>query len=122
MNMTNDGPSGRNRITLASVLALAMLLTAGPGWAQDRTRLHGHVPAVIRTLQPLGDLDGSTNISLAIGLPLRNTQELTNLLRDIYDPKSTNYHHYLTPAQFTERFGPTRRTTRLCFVLPRPTA
>src|SRR6185312_5261338 len=33
--------------------------------------------------------------------------ELTNLLQQIYDPSSTNYHHYLTPEEFTARFGPT---------------
>jgi subtilase family serine protease len=26
-----------------------------------------------------------------------------------HDPKSTNYHQYLTPQQFTERFGPTEQ-------------
>jgi hypothetical protein len=29
------------------------------------------------------------------------------LLRQIYDPASPNYHHYLTPAEFTAQFGPT---------------
>src|SRR5208283_6167451 len=41
------------------------------------------------------------------GLPLRNQEELTNLLEQIYDPARTNYHHYLTPEEFTARFGPT---------------
>jgi len=44
---------------------------------------------------------------LAIGLPLRDAAALTNLLREIYDPKSPQYRHYLTPAEFTARFGPT---------------
>lgn len=50
----------------------------------------------------------STNhLRLVIGLPLRNQAALSNLLRQIYDPASPNYHHYLTPEQFTKRFGPT---------------
>ena len=46
-------------------------------------------------------------MNLAIGLPLRNQQELDTLLQQLYDPASPNYRRYLTPEQFTERFGPT---------------
>ena len=56
-----------------------------------------------------GDLAGTNQLNLAIGLPLRNREALTNLLRQIYDPASPNYHHYLTPDQFTEKFGPTEK-------------
>ena len=84
-----------------------LLLGTTPLRAQPRQTLPGHVPAVTASLQPIGRLPASTNLSLAIGLPLRNKEALTNLLREIYDPASTNYHHYLTPEQFTERFGPT---------------
>jgi uncharacterized repeat protein (TIGR03803 family) len=48
-------------------------------------------------------------LNLAIGLPLRNQEALTNRLRQIYDPASPNYRHYLTPEQFTEQFGPTEK-------------
>ena len=51
-------------------------------------------------------------MKLAIGLPLRNKEGLTNLLQGIYDPASPDYHHYLTPAQFAERFGPTEQDYR----------
>jgi hypothetical protein len=60
-------------------------------------------------LQPVGRLSGSTNLYLAIGLPLRNQEDLNKLLQQIYDPASPNYHRYLTPEQFTERFGPTEQ-------------
>src|ERR1039458_1937257 len=69
--------------------------------------LHGHVPAIVKSLQPAGRLSGTNHLNLAIGLPLRNQTALSNLLQQIYDPASPNYHHYLTPEQFTERFGPT---------------
>ena len=45
-------------------------------------------------------------MNLAIALPLRDPAGLTDLLRQIYDPASPNYRHYLTPEQFAERFGP----------------
>lgn len=71
-------------------------------------QLSGHVLAVVKNLPGRGHL-AATNLDLAIGLPLRNKAALTNLLEQINDPASANYHKYLTPAQFTEQFGPTEQ-------------
>jgi uncharacterized repeat protein (TIGR01451 family) len=71
--------------------------------------LSGHVPAVVPQLQSKGLLSAATNLDLAIGLPLRNREALTNLIRQIYDPTSTNYHRYLSPDEFTSQFGPTEQ-------------
>jgi subtilase family serine protease len=54
-----------------------------------------------------GAADPQQPLRLAIHLPLRNQDELTRLLHDLYDPKSPNFHKYLSVAGFTERFGPT---------------
>jgi uncharacterized repeat protein (TIGR01451 family) len=48
-------------------------------------------------------------LNLAIGLPLRNEAELKALLHDISDPASPNFRHYLTPAEFTQRFAPSEQ-------------
>jgi len=71
--------------------------------------LGGQVPAAIRTLnlQPTGRLFATNELRLAFGLPLRNPEALTALLARLYDPASPEYRRFLTPAQFTERFGPT---------------
>ncbi len=71
--------------------------------------LSGHMPAAVSRLQPKGLLPATTNLHLAIGLPLRNQEALTSLLQQIYDPASPNYHHYLTPEQFMAQFGPTEQ-------------
>lgn len=55
---------------------------------------------------PVARMAASANIKLAIGLPLRNEADLDELLRQIYDPQSTNYHHFIGPQEFTDRFGP----------------
>ncbi|HXI71964.1 MAG TPA: protease pro-enzyme activation domain-containing protein, partial [Verrucomicrobiae bacterium] len=65
------------------------------------------MPSVVKSMTSLGRVPGTNHLNLAIGLPLRNQPALSNLLQQIYDPASTNYHRYLTPEQFTERFGPT---------------
>ena len=77
--------------------------------AQGMVALPGHVPAAVSRLKPAGLLSPSANLNLAIGLPLRNKAALNGLLQQIYDPSSPNYHHYLTPEQFTARFGPTEQ-------------
>ena len=69
----------------------------------------GHVPAAVAKLTPVGSLPASQRLNLAIGLPLRNQAELDALLRQLYDPASPNYRHYLTPEEFTARFGPTEQ-------------
>jgi hypothetical protein len=90
--------------TLAVILLVA--LAALPGAAAERQmlrhRFHGTaLPAVSRV--------PATNVlHAALCLPLRNQAELTNLLARLYNPTNPDYRHYLTPAEFTERFGPTR--------------
>ncbi len=45
-------------------------------------------------------------MDLAVGLRLRNRDELRQLLKELADPTSPNFRRFLSPAQFTERFGP----------------
>lgn len=94
------------RITKLAGALLSLLLATACLPAQGKL-LSGHVPDVVPTLQPLGELNASKRLDLVIGLPLRNPDVLTNLIRELYDPASANFHHYLTPEQFTEQFGPT---------------
>jgi subtilase family serine protease len=92
------------------VTGLGLALLFGPirsSLAADRQFLHGHIPPAAARLQPLGHLPGTNYLNLAIGLPLRNQAELDELLRQLYDPASTNYHKFLTPAESAARFGPT---------------
>lgn len=76
---------------------------AGPHWKT----LPGHIPSVTSQLAPSGVLNTNESLSLAIGLPLRNSAGLETLLAEMYNPASPHYRQFLTPAQFTEQFGPT---------------
>ncbi len=71
--------------------------------------LTGHVPAAVSRLQATGRLPATTNLNLAIGLPLRNQAALDSLLQQLYDPASPNYRQFLTPDEFTAQFGPTEQ-------------
>jgi subtilase family serine protease len=68
--------------------------------------LHGHIPGAVAGLKPMGRMAGTNRLDLAIGLPLRNGDRLAALLRQVSDPASPNFRHYLTTEQFTEQFGP----------------
>jgi subtilase family serine protease len=91
--------------------AVSLLLLIASAHAAERQILHGHVVRAVTdlNLQPVGKLASSTNLDLVIGLPLRNQEALTNLLEQQYAPTSPQYHHWLTPAEFTAEFGPTER-------------
>jgi hypothetical protein len=94
---------------VAALGGLLIFFTAPAALAAQTQVLHGHVPAVVKSLQPLGNFPGTNHLNLAIGLPLRNREALTNLLGQIYNPASPNRRHYLTPEQFTAQFGPTEQ-------------
>jgi uncharacterized repeat protein (TIGR01451 family) len=97
----------KNLLTLGMGLVMSGVVVFSSAAAEPGMKtLSGHVPAVVSQLQAKGLLSATTNLDLAIGLPLRNRDALTNLLQQIYDPASTNYHNYLTPEQFTAQFGP----------------
>jgi hypothetical protein len=104
-------PGSRPWVRRAAVVACLpwFALLATPVHAAEQTVLQDHIPLAVTRLhlQPIGGLAASQHLKLAISLPLRNPEALTNLLQQIYDPASPNYHHYLTPAEFTEQFGPT---------------
>jgi hypothetical protein len=69
--------------------------------------LRRQIPAGVGQLKPLNRLAATQQMKLSIGLPLRNETELDQLIQQLSDPTSTNYHRYLSPDQFAARFGPT---------------
>src|SRR5271168_3503340 len=92
---------------LPGLLATMSLLTAPHLGAAATRVLEHHVPSAVAAARKLGPMSRTAELRLAIGLPLRNQTELDTLLQAIADPASPNYHAYLTPEQFTPRFGPT---------------
>src|SRR6266404_6952351 len=95
----------------AAAFALGIVLAASGSFAAASAAplLSSHVPEAARVGRPIGKPLPQTQLHLAIGLPLRNQQALSNLLAQIYDPASPRYHQYLTPEQFTAMFGPTEQ-------------
>ena len=72
-------------------------------------QLHGYYgihpdPSVAPVVAPI---PADTNISLAIGLPVRDPQGLKTLIKQVSDPRSSNFRKYLTQTQFRSTFGAT---------------
>jgi subtilase family serine protease len=79
------------------------VIAAGPA---GKT-LHGHVPSVVSHLARQGAVSATNNLHLAIGLELRDQAALDEMVKEVTDPASPDYQHYLTPGEFVQRFAPT---------------
>ncbi len=91
------------------ILMASSLLAVFSCAANERQTLKGHVPEAVAQLQPVGRLDGTQRLTLAIGVAPRDLKALDAFVRQVSDPGSSNYRHYLTPGQFAEKFGPTEK-------------
>jgi kumamolisin len=91
-------------LTVVAMLSVATLNS------HASTFLTHHVREVIRTGEApaLGRLPATQIMQLDIVLPLRDPDGLDAFLKDLYNPYAASYRQFLTPAEFTERFGPTQ--------------
>ena len=74
--------------------------------AEHRPVLTQHVREEVRSGHAVGALQKDTVLHFDLLLPLRATGELEQFLADVYNPASPAYRRFLTPAEFTARFGP----------------
>ena len=95
---------GRSVLPVLAVLAL----TATFGQAQS-VMTH-HVRDVVRGGQApaTGRLPSNQVLQLDLVLPLSDEAGLKSFLSALYDPSSPSYRHFVTPQEFTARFGPTQ--------------
>jgi subtilase family serine protease len=73
------------------------------------TTLRGNVHPMAREANDRGELPGTQSITRMTLLMQRSAAQetaLEQLLAEQQDPKSPNYHAWLTPQQFGEQFGP----------------
>jgi len=70
-----------------------------------------HLPSAVANGRAamMGAVASQQRLKLAIHLPLRNQTQLSQLLHDLYDPESPNFHKYLSVSEFTKRFAVTAR-------------
>src|SRR6185503_11550606 len=72
----------KSQTLIATALLCGFALSAQAAAPQPQV-VKGHVPKITKRLKPLGRLDPNYRMEVAIGLPLRNREQLTNLLADL---------------------------------------
>jgi len=101
--------SANFREGLAAAVLVSLWLAVAPARGEERQAVRAQVAEMVAHLPLQARLPAANRLELAIGLPLRNQGALSNLLRQLYTPRNTNFHRFLTPEQFAERFGPTEQ-------------
>jgi subtilase family serine protease len=93
-------------LTFAALVSLGSIVCL----AQSQTLMTRHTREEVssKTAPYLGRLTPSQNLELTLVLQHRNQPELEQFLKDVQDPNSPKYRHFLTVDQFTEKHGPSR--------------
>ncbi len=117
-------PSVLLSTTIVVALAVGFIAVASPGGAKvaqaaqcgaapfagGRVVVPGHLIPALHSKRPLHSTDCQKSLHLAIAMQMRDKAGLDAFLTAVNDPHSPEFHHYLTPQQLADRFGPTRAT------------
>ena len=95
---------GKSVFPVVAVLAVAAAVCQA-----QSVRTH-HVRDAVRSGQApaTGRLPSNQVLQLDLVLQLGDKAGLDSFLSDLYDPTSPSYRHFLTPQEFTARFGPSQ--------------
>jgi len=96
--------TGFKFVLVAALCAVAALN------GQAQRLLTQHVREAVRTGEApaLAEMPAGQTLQLDVVLPLSDPAGLKAFLQQIYNPASASFRQFLTPAQFTARFGPTQ--------------
>jgi subtilase family serine protease len=96
--------NSRWRIALAIVVIICAAL---PAAAATGAFVQHNTPSYVSTAKNLGPVDASQTIEVSLWLNPHNQTGLDDLAKDLYDPASPKFRHFLKPAQIAEQFAPT---------------
>jgi len=93
-------------LTLVAMVAIVNVVCQ----AEAQPLLTRHVREVLVNgeAQSVGRLPATRTLHFDIVLALRHQPELENFLQELYDPSSSSYRQFVTPQEFTARFGPSQ--------------
>ncbi|WP_035802965.1 S53 family peptidase [Kitasatospora mediocidica] len=113
-------PGARRAGALTAALASAALVVAGAvapaagAATASRTTLPSAVPGWTsgqHAAKDVGTAPGSRSLSLRVYLAGNNPVGMLTAAKNVSNPAGPGYAHYLTPAQFTQRYGTTAAQT-----------
>ena len=90
--------------------AIATASTAHAGGTPAMVRLPGHVLPALSTATVVPSKSDSDTQPITLTLVFKHDDQpaFEHFLHGLYDPKSRNFHHFLTQQQIADRFGPSR--------------
>jgi len=91
----------------ATTVAMA-IPSATAASATHRANLRGALSPASERSRPRGSVAASSRIRFDLLLRLRNARGAHAFVRSVSTPGSKNFHHYLTDAQWVNRYGPTK--------------
>jgi subtilase family serine protease len=98
-------------IQKVATLLVIFTLAAGFGFSQPaRAQAAADTPSrMLSNAENLGPEDLSKQITVTVWLKHHNQAAFDELVREMYDKSSPNYHHFLTLEQYKANFAPTAR-------------
>jgi len=91
-------------VALVSFLNVVCGAQSSPLWTH-----HVREATLNGEARSLGRLPATEPMRLVMVLPLRRQVALERFLKELYDPYSPSYRHFLTVEEFTARFGPSQQ-------------
>jgi subtilase family serine protease len=100
-----------SRRLLVLLFSMAALVSAGVTQSRAQTLMTRHVREATRNGQArlIGRLPLNQVMHLDVVLPIRDQAGLDSFLADLYSTTVPNFRAFLTPTEFTERFGPSQQ-------------
>ena len=98
---------------IAALLLCSVAFARAPSTQTSTERMAVQkVPSIVGQARMIGRRLSSSPIQILVSLKLRHTAQLDAFLRAVHNPASPEYHHFLTPGQFTAKYGPSRTQVR----------
>ncbi len=93
-------------LTLVAIVSAMSIVSQ----AQSQTLLTRHTREAVLNGEAklVGQLPANKTMHFDVVLALRHQPELKNFLQELYDPHSSSYKQFVTPQEFTARFGPSQ--------------
>jgi kumamolisin len=95
---------------LVAILIIGRYAAVANASTEQTAPLLGHLlPALSKaTLEPPKPGEDKQPVTLTIVLRRDDQSGFQRYLKELYDPHSVNFHHFLTQSQIADRFGPNR--------------
>jgi len=91
--------SGCGRSTLLATAMAVLLAGLGTAQAQSRHVIANNTPPNLAQAQDMGSEDAAKSISVTVWIHSQNKAAGDQAVEELYDPRSPNYHNWLTTQQ-----------------------